>query len=150
MKNPALPDNLKGGTFGICQTVNDNRRMKLSGGSWKRSCTECTLAGGYKADGVILDSSFPYKTIDGISERSVGTASYEWVDSPMTALNGLRAQEPTIREHHIADSFSTYLIYKPEGADSKWVPLKKVDWQFKAGAVLDTTVTPACVEIRKS
>ncbi|NKB24642.1 MAG: hypothetical protein GKR87_13175 [Kiritimatiellae bacterium] len=102
------------------QLVNLLRRRKLNNGTWQR----------WAAIG--LDSSYPYDT-------SIST-----VDVPGTLLLSIYL-EKTVNE-----SFEMYLMFKPSGTDTIWVPLKRTGWSWSGSAsrngsvwTLDSSSNPA-------
>ncbi len=75
-------------------------------------------------DRIGLDASFTYGlqtfTADGSPDSTNDSPSQE-----MSTSDGFHYT-------HAFDSFDTYYFYRPPGANSKWVPLKKLDWYWKA------------------
>jgi hypothetical protein len=74
-------------------------------------------------DGVTwkLDTEYPYggvRTADGQLNRAIG-------DSPSEAADSLFRS--TIK---IVESFQTYLMFRPDGTDSRYVPLRKANWNW--------------------
>lgn len=73
-----------------------------------------------------LDNSFPYPTSSGGGSTQVGaenTAS----DKP-----GLTISTANVTELNISDcSFTTYVMFKPVGSLSCWVPLSKMNWNYR-------------------
>ena len=41
---------------------------------------------------------------------------------------------PNMKKYSADDTFKTYFMYKPAGADSIWVTLCRLDWFWKASA----------------
>jgi hypothetical protein len=82
-----------------------------------------------------LDGTYPYDTIN---KREVDDSPFQGVPP---AGGGFRA--------NVNDSFSMWLMFKPSGVGSVWVPLKKVDWQWQVSASSITgawVITPPTVE----
>jgi hypothetical protein len=78
-----------------------------------------------------LDANFPYIAPgdERPSTRSTNE-THEFRDAP-----GTRWINPTpITEITVADLFSLYLMFKPSGDTSKYVPIKRLDWTWPAFA----------------
>ena len=86
------------------QLTDPLRRRKLNDGTWQRWA------------GAGLDTNYPYNT--GASTN----------DSPGTPLTSSYLNKT------VSDSFEMYLMFKPSGTDTIWVPLKRTDWSWSGAA----------------
>jgi len=96
----------------------DNRRQQVTYGndgndySWERAGRDKTG----------LDTRFPYG----------GSPGPKMDDTPGTVLGN------STDEIHLIDHFETYLMFRPcpkaTGGPCAWVPLKKMEWDLRAGA----------------
>jgi len=86
------------------QTVTTLRRRQLNSGAWERW------------SGTGLDTTYPY---DSGSSTS---------DSPGNPLSSDYLQVTA------DDSFTMWLMFKPDGATSIWVPLRQVSWSWAGAA----------------
>lgn len=70
----------------------------------------------------VLDNTVPYAPSVAIA----GGASATWTsdDSPGTPLTS------NLRDKAVSDSFRLYLMYRPAGADSIWVTIARLDWDW--------------------
>ncbi|MGI9069599.1 MAG: hypothetical protein ACR2HX_24735 [Pyrinomonadaceae bacterium] len=100
-----IPAGFSGDTAWV-QTVTPLHRRKLNDGAWER----WTGAG--------LDETFPYDS----------TASTN--DSPRSG-----ALTSSYLEYTTSDSFEMWLMFKPSGASSIWVPLRRVPWSWSGTTV---------------
>jgi hypothetical protein len=73
----------------------------------------------------VLDTTYPYTV--GNSTGLVRETS----DSPMTNLEGWGSiyQRMTCEDH-----FKMYIMFEPPGTNSKWVPLKVLEWNWQWAA----------------
>jgi hypothetical protein len=69
----------------------------------------------------------PLTTIDSPWEELILNP---WVENPMTGIEEKREYST----YSTNDSFTMYLIYKPNGKDSIWVPLRGLSWEWIATA----------------
>ena len=112
-----VPQGFSGDTQWI-QLVDSTRRRRKSDGVWQRWA------------GAGLDSVYPY------------WASGSTNDSPAISFSPSSNSGLTIIEMTVADSFEMYLMFKPSGTNSIWVPLRKVSWSWSAAGTYDgNTVT---------
>jgi hypothetical protein len=101
------------GKWAYWQTVMPDRVFKFTSGT----CGKVSLNGI-----LVLDTTLPY---DG-AEHNTGT-SFSTGDSPSTALAGFT--QVVVKEDDVAGKgFAMYVMFKPAGVASKWVPLQKIDW----------------------
>jgi len=104
------------GTWNIAQVLHSITVWKTDGNSYWDGA-ENFVGPPRKNDGLTWPYS-PQWPADGVDRYAN--------DTPTTgAVSGF------IRFHDSSD-FSTYQLYKPPGIDSKFVPLKSVDWSFAA------------------
>ena len=117
-----MPAGFTGGDIAWVQTVVPLRRRQLVNGSWQKLTS---------VQGVpVIDTSFPYSL--GGDES----------DSPLTSLDPLPTipNDPQCNQKTVADSFEMYLFFKPNIAGSIWVPLRKVAWNWSAGATRNVSI----------
>ena len=100
----AYPQNRGTGSFQWVQLVETVRRKKLNGG-------RCLILSGSG-----LDSKYPYA--EGLTTT----------DSPGTGL------ESDVSEKSVNDSFRMFFMFRPQGSDSTWIPLKCVIWGWRGKA----------------
>ena len=72
----------------------------------------------------MLDSTYPYNGL-------VAKEKIDMNDTPGQQLG------QSVKEMNTAEEFKTYLMFRPTPHDenSTWVPLKLVEWKWKASAV---------------
>jgi hypothetical protein len=106
------------GTTQWVQIATPLRRRKTNAGVWQRW------------SGAGLDTIYPY------------WGSGNTNDSPSTFLDASHNDGYIIVEKSMNDSFDMYLMFKPSGTNSIWVPLRKVSWFWSAtGTYNQTTIT---------
>jgi len=110
-----MPNGFSGETC-YCQLYNQNHRLRL----------EQPLSPWQEAVGEGLDNDFPYKRL----HWSVAIdPTPETDDTPALELtDGADLGE-------VSDSATMWLMFKPEGDDSIWVPLRRVDWWWQGRAL---------------
>lgn len=86
------------------QLADSLRRRQLNAGSWERWA------------GAGLDNTFPYNPSTSTN------------DSPSTPLTNDLLQKT------VNDSYEMWLMFKPSGTGSIWVPLRKVSWNWSGAA----------------
>ena len=102
------------GIFSYCQLVNVNLERFRNN----------TLAGRISTNGsIILDTLFPYG-----GHQSKPTIA----DAPSVLLESLYNKYTT------SMAFKTWLIFKPTGSDSIWIPLRHFTWEWRATAEKDS------------
>jgi hypothetical protein len=106
------PTGFTAGRFQFVQKINSWRYEKFSDGSQYQANYQ-----GYW----VLDTRDPY----GGATWITGPVSGSTGDSPGNGLN-----DPDIRVSGANDSFQTYLMFMPPGANSQWVPLKMEAWSY--------------------
>lgn len=72
----------------------------------------------------VLDNSYPYLP-------SIATGNGKEFDDLPSA-----GPENDAKKQGTADQFIMYLMFKPPGSNTKWVPLKEMGWQWKFEAVI--------------
>jgi hypothetical protein len=78
---------------------------------------------------VVLDSQYPYEPQSLVDSWTTGSGIHNARDSPGKPLTGSN-------QVNANDQFSMYIMFKPEGPQSKWVPLKCIDWGWSFCAKL--------------
>jgi hypothetical protein len=108
------------GEIAATQLNNSDRKRTSNAG-----LTESNDSGGT----FMLDTTVPYSASVAIA----GGASATWIsnDSPSTPLTS------NLKKKSLNDLFRLYFMYKPNGADSIWVTLARLDWHW-AGATTRT------------
>ena len=94
-------------------TVNDTR-VTAVGGQEKFSLNGKTC----------LDDTFPY-----VAVYATGAAEQKVDDSPMDPL-------PPLQNYTANKNFTMFVMFKPDGTDSRWVSLKSIEWGFSYSASL--------------
>ena len=88
-----------------------------------------------------LDTAFPYAfptvaynaTVDGIAAYSSPLpAGTGMSDSPSLSLIHIRNLGGV--QASVSESFETYIMYRPPGGDSRWVPVRRLLWGWSAVA----------------
>jgi hypothetical protein len=109
----AVPEGFAG-TSCFVQKYNEYHRLRLAlGHQWQRR------------NGVGLDHEFPYHYSLWPTNLNQDPVEY---DTPAQEL-----VDETDRAE-VQDSATMWLMFKPDGADSAWVPLRKVLWYWRASA----------------
>ncbi|WP_172683375.1 Ig-like domain-containing protein [Verrucomicrobium spinosum] len=103
------------GEWTYVQTLNEKRTDTARNG------TAFTLLKNKFWGETVLDTTFPYP--NSIYATGESRSSH---DTPSTVF-GLNHQLTTVEDLH---DFKVYIIFKPPGENSKWVPLRKVDWSW--------------------
>ncbi len=102
------------GQWGYAQIINPGENFVLTDGSRAASTDSGVPA---------LDNTFPYEgthTLDGGQQKDG--------DAPALPLNDAFA------EVFMTDVFKTYLMFRPSGSDTRWVPLAETGWDTEFDA----------------
>jgi hypothetical protein len=89
--------------------------------------------------GFVLDTDLPYKTLEkGGKDLATGDTAYTMVDT-LEAYCLLKndTMEIVLDSAERSDAFKTYIMFKPAGAKSQYVPLKRFDWNWSGKAIRD-------------
>ena len=115
-----------GGNTQWVQMVNSTNRVRTQGDPTTTATkqTITTIKGTN-----CLDSSYPYKVFFPPNDTSDGPTIPLWADS----ISGDNVQA--------AESFQMWLMYKPLGDNSYWVPLRMLAWHWGATADHDSSNT---------
>jgi len=130
------------GTFEFVQLITDcnNWHKKVGGVMW--SCDKNFDSLGVEQDRA-LDSEFPVFGGPYIAEGDPETEKKGFSDSPGYGNNSLGTfANQDIIEANLQAGFVTYLIYKPPGSTSKWVPLSAIAWDYHGHAATGSPWTP--------
>jgi hypothetical protein len=98
-----------GGSQCWVQIAHPLRRMKRNDGTWR----------SYSGDGV--DKAFPYTNSNFMS------------DSPGNGLTN------AYTEVIVEDRYEAYVLFLPDGSDTIWVPLRRVEWTWSARVLRSET-----------
>jgi hypothetical protein len=109
--NVSIPSGFSGDVAWFQVINNTLRRRQLNAGTWERQFGQG-----------VLDATFPYDTRNPTN------------DSPGSGLSSSYLQST------ISQNFDMYLMFKPSNANSIWVPLRKVNWFWNAGATRNVSI----------
>jgi len=127
-----MPEGFDPGQWQYVQTLNayNLRQFNSEPGNWY---------GWYTGGNWVLDTQYPY-----LGSWSTGNDEHEAVDAPATPdmSNSLGDPPVVLYKRYIMDEYSQgfrmYIMFKPSGAGSIWVPLKRVAWGWKGSATKDS------------
>ncbi len=124
----SVPAGWPEGEWHYVQLVTSNRQFQTFSGNnpsapWYHGLT-------------VLDNSYPYfpgphgtHPETNVGHFTTGTTDQQGGDSPATGGLG-----PVVQSVIVADAFSTFLMFKPDGQDSRYVPILRLDWNWNASA----------------
>lgn len=112
---PHITDNGIAGNIQWVQTMYSLRRFK-----WNDNQTPCGYSDWQRREGEGLDSTYPYPFLD-VSEFSMA-------DSPGINLT------TSIQKVVATDTAKSWLMFKPQGDNSIWIPLKVISWSWNGEA----------------
>jgi hypothetical protein len=105
----------------ICQRVKGDRHFVANDAAETK--TKFTSGGAF-----VNDNPTPYGGTT-VNLSNSDTKAIMQADSPTSPLAGYKKATAD-------DSFETYLMYKPSGADSVWVTLRMLTWNWSGTAAL--------------
>jgi hypothetical protein len=89
----------------------------------------------------VLDTTWPYEPVSAQSWTTGAAAQqapgYGYAnDNPNMSLLKINTVQPQPApvEVDFDETVSTYILFRPKGADSRWVPLQEVNWDYKGTA----------------
>jgi hypothetical protein len=100
------------GEIAATQLINTDRKRTQNSGT----------AESFSSGAFVLDNTVPYDPSVAIGAGA--SATWTSNDSPSTPLTS------NLSKKSANDSFHTYFMYKPAGADSIWVTLMRLDWHW--------------------
>jgi GT2 family glycosyltransferase len=77
--------------------------------------------------GPVVDAAFDRTDWIYAGTWNTGSFAHETIDFPSHPIRKRRPPNIQLKFH---DKFTMYIMFLPPGADSRWVPLRKVDWEF--------------------
>lgn len=116
----STPPLFSNGQFGYASIITPGEYLTLNGG------TEQALP---EAGQMELDGQFPYL---GATYSADGMPHDEG-DSPALPFGSVQFPADNFQYVRLADTFKTYLMFKPGSGDAQWVPLAESDWHTAMG-----------------
>jgi hypothetical protein len=124
-----VPKDFPEGSWRFVQLVSD-RQVYLKGAEKQ----------GLNTGGFVLDTKLPYPAIemaaDPTKDNPTGNTAYHMMDTlEAYALLTNGVNELVFDRVVRTSSFKTYILFKPAGAKSQYVSLKRFDWNWKGQAI---------------
>jgi hypothetical protein len=116
-----VPPGFMAGEWHFVQVVLPDRTLKVA------ATGKCF---SYRSTEIVIDTNYPYSPPPYASptsppgSHSTGDTFHTTDDTPMNKLLLTRSQNVG------SDIFGMYIMFKPAGVNSKWVPLRRVVWSW--------------------
>jgi hypothetical protein len=140
----AMPNGFSAqGTWKDVQLLNANITGTVDAELYAGSLTS-PIHASINGVGTVLDGGDPYPFSSAQSSFAqttftTGTGANTMVDAPRAYLDDLWLNFPNIgynpahtTQMQIAETFQTYLMFKPPGSNVRWVPLSYIMWGWNA------------------
>jgi hypothetical protein len=95
---------------------------QLNNSDRKRTSNAGVVESNDSGGAYMLDTTVPYST--SVTIAAGASATWSSNDSPSTPLTA------SLSRKSVNDLFRMYFMYKPDGADSIWVTLMRLDWHW--------------------
>jgi hypothetical protein len=125
-----VPAQFPQGVWAVAQIIQPRRERTLSDGTVQRN--------RHYGQWLLDEGPFPSYPFMGALPTGIYSRWFDVADSPGTGNldqqvlhNGANT---TITHVSAADEFDDYVLFKPAGDGSAWVPLKKIHWHWRGAA----------------